>query len=88
MTTMTTWKEQILKEMDKVGETFQDVVSCTLTDKELLKKFNRSYGRKKGLTFTLWTSNRVYFPVVYDGAEWVESVSRNPDGKPTDHVGG
>jgi len=88
MTTMTTWKEQILKEMDKVGETFQDVVSCTLTDKELLKEFDCSYGRKKGLTFTLWTSNRVYFPVVYDGAEWVESVSRNPDGKPTDHVGG
>jgi hypothetical protein len=89
---MTTWKEQILKEMDKVGETFQGVVSCTLTDKELLKEFDccsyRSYGPREGLAFTLWTSNRVYFPVVYDGAEWVESVSRNPDGKPTDHVGG
>jgi hypothetical protein len=85
---MTTWKEQILDEMNVVGETFQDVVSCTLTDEELLKKFNRGFGSKEGLAFTLWTSNRVYFPVVYDGAEWVQSVSRNPDGKPTDHVGG
>jgi hypothetical protein len=87
---MTTWKEQILKEMDKVGETFQDVVSCTLTDKELLKEFDccNYCGPGEGLAFTLWTSNRVYFPVACDGAEWVESVSRNPDGKPTDHVGG
>lgn len=88
MATMTTWKEQILKGMNVVGETFQDVVSCTLTDEELLKKFDDDYGPKEGLAFTLWTSNRVYFPVVYDGAEWVESVSRDPDGKPTDHVGG
>ena len=86
--TMTTWKEQILHEMNTVGETFQDVVSCTLTDEELLKKFDDSFGSSQGLAFTLWTSNRVYFPAVYDGAEWVESVSRNPDGKPTHHVGG
>jgi hypothetical protein len=84
---MTTWKEQILREMKIVGETFQDVVSCTLPDKLLLKEFDRSFGRQEGLAFTLWTSNRVYFPVVYDGAEWVRSVSRNPDGKPTEHVG-
>ncbi len=87
MTRMTTWKEQILDAMKGVGETFQDVVSCTLTDEELLKRFDPSWGGIKGLSFTLWTSNRVYFPVVYDGREWVESVSRNPDGKSTGHVG-
>jgi hypothetical protein len=85
---MTTWKEQILKEMKNVGETFQDVVFCTLTDEQLLKEFYSGYGLSQGLAFTLWTSNRVYFPAVYDGAEWVCSVSRNPDGKPTEHVGG
>ena len=42
----------------------------------------------EGKPFTIWTANTVYFPVVYDGAEWVGSVSRNPDGKPTDHQGG
>jgi hypothetical protein len=30
----------------------------------------------------------VYFPACYDGAEWVGSVSRNPDGKATRHQGG
>ena len=85
---MTTWKEQILHEMKIVGETFQDVVSCTLTDEQLLKEFDSGFGSSQGLAFTLWTSNRVYFPAVWDGAEWVRSVSRNPDGKPTEHVGG
>lgn len=85
---MTTWKEQILDEMDIVGETFQDVVSCTLTEEQLLKKFDCSFGGQEGLAFTLWTSYRVYFPVVYDGAEWVRLVSRDPNGKPTEHVGG
>jgi hypothetical protein len=85
---MTTWKEQILNEMKYLGETFQDVVSCTLTEEQLLKEFDPGFGGQEGLSFTLWTSNRVYFPVVYDGAEWVCSVSRNPDGKPTQHVGG
>lgn len=85
---MTTWEEQILKEMKNVGETFQDLVSCTLSNRELLKEFDSGFGGSEGLAFTLWTSNRVYFPVVYDGAEWVSSVSRNPDGKPTCHVGG
>ena len=86
--TMTTWKDQILEEMRFVGETFDDVVSCTLTDEELLKEFDGGFGGSQGLAFTLWTADRVYFPAVYDGAEWVSSVSRNPDGKPTRHVGG
>lgn len=86
--TMTTWKDQILEEMSMVGETFQDVVSCTLTDEDLLKEFDDGYGGSQGLAFTLWTADRVYFPAVYDGAEWACSVSRNPDGKPTRHVGG
>ena len=86
--TMTTWKDEIFEEMKRVGETFDDVVSCTLTDKELLTRFDGGYGSSEGLAFTVWTANRVYFPAVYDGAEWVCSVSRNPDGKPTRHVGG
>lgn len=27
----------------------------------------------------------VYFPLCYDGSEWVGRVTRNPDGKATDH---
>lgn len=30
----------------------------------------------------------VYFPLCYDGSEWVGSVSRNPNGVSTMHLGG
>jgi len=85
---MTNWREIIQYEMNKHNETFEDVVSSTLTKEELLEMFDAGYGMSEGKPFTLWTTNRVYFPGVYDGAEWVESVSRNPDGKPTYHIGG
>lgn len=85
---MGNWKKLIEYEMKQQGETFDDVVECTLTDEELVVEFDSGYGGSEGAPFTLWTTNRVYFPVVYDGAEWVGSVSRNPDGKPTYHLGG
>ena len=86
--TTTNWKNLIQEEMEYYNETFDDVVSSTLTDKELLIEFYDGYGSSEGVPFTLWTKNRVYFPVVYDGAEWAKSVSRNPDGNPTSHFGG
>ena len=85
---MNNWKKLIEYEMKENGETFEDVVECTLTDEELMVEFYDDYGCSEGAPFTLWTTHRVYFPVVYDGSEWVESVSRNPDGKPTRHLGG
>lgn len=84
----TTWRKEITLEMDERGESFADVEANTLTDDQLDAKFDHGYGVAKGSPFTLWTKNRVYFPVVYDGSEWVASVSRHPDGKPTWHVGG
>ena len=85
---MTSWRTMITEEMAKHGETWNDVVACTLTEKELDRQFDDDYGAAKGKWFTLWTTHRVYFPAVYDGLEWCDSVSRNPDGKPTGHVGG
>jgi len=63
------------------------IVSCTLTDEQLDVEFDSSFGWVYGEPFTLWTEKRVYFPVCYDGAEWVGSVSRDPDGVSTDHMG-
>jgi len=85
---VTTWRRMIKYEMELHGETADDVVSCTLTDAELDREFDAGYGGHEGASFTLWTKKRVYFPATYDGAEWVASVSRDPDGKPTEHVGG
>jgi hypothetical protein len=64
------------------------VIAHTLTEDELHRQFDAGYGGSEGRPFTLWTTNRVYFPGVYDGAEWVASVPRNPNGEATRHVGG
>jgi hypothetical protein len=84
----TTWKIEILEAMAEFGETFDDAESCTLSDKELTKEFYSDHGGTEGTPFTLWTEKRVYFPVVYDGAEWVGSVPRNPCDEATKHLGG
>jgi hypothetical protein len=84
----TCWKEMIEQAMAEKGESWGDVVSIAPLDLDLHKEFYNGYGGTEGRPFTLWTTNRVYFPAQYDGSEWVESVARNPDGEPTDHVGG
>jgi len=86
--TKVTWREEITKAMKKHGETWADVEARAITEEQLDARFDWGYGSSNGASFTVWTKNRVYFPAVYDGAEWAESVARNPDGKATDHVGG
>lgn len=84
----TNWKELIIECMSKVGETLEDIESNTMSEKQMVRKFDSGWGATNGKPFTIWTKNRVYFPACYDGSEWVSFVSRNPDGKPTDHQGG
>jgi len=85
---MESWKTFLEEAMADHNETFEDIVSNTMTDEEMEKEFDSGYGGEEGIPFTVWTKSRVYFPACYDGAEWAESVSRDPDGIPTAHVGG
>ena len=70
----------------EAGEAWADVEATTLDDEALDAAFRRGEGEGGG--FTLWTRARVYFPAVYDCYQWAASVSRHPDGQPTDPVGG
>ena len=85
---MSNWKKELGYEMKTRGETLEDIEANTMTEEEMTKEFDSGFGETEGIPFTVWTAKTVYFPVCYDGAEWVGSVSRNPDGKPTDHQGG
>lgn len=85
---MATWKELLEAEMEVRNETLADLEANTLTKAEMEKDFDSGFGGIEGAPFTAWSANTVYFPVKYDGAEWVGSVSRNPDGEPTQHQGG
>ena len=88
MTDNESWREMITVAMNAHGETWKDIVEITLTAVQLDKKFDAGFGGSEGEPFTAWTKNRVYFPAVYDGSEWADSVPRNPNGEPTEHVGG
>lgn len=85
---LTNWKKLITKEMKHNKDSWNNMEHCTLTKKELLKQFDDDYGSSKGDSFTLWTKKYVYFPAVYDGAEWCASVRRNPCDISKSHVGG
>ena len=74
MLTMAASIPKLEEAMKKRGETLEDVIATVTSrwDDE----------------FTVWTTNTVYFPVTYDCSLWTGSVSRNPDGKPTQAQGG
>ena len=84
---LSTWKEMIQDEMDDNNDSFDNLAHSTLTEAEMREKFDCGFGGSEGQPFTVWTKNFVYFPVVYDGAEWVGSVPRNPCNVKTEHQG-
>lgn len=67
---------------------FSDVIHVAPNTNILDVEFDDGYGGTEGPAFTLWTKDNVYFPVCYDGAEWVCSVPRNPCDVASTHVGG
>jgi len=84
---LTSWKKLIVEEMKSCGDTWDNFVGTTLTT-GMNKKFYAGHGKEEGEPFTLWTKDRVYFPVCYDGEESVGSVPRNPCDEVTFHIGG
>ena len=85
---MTSWKESITDALTEAGETWKDVVANTMNAPEMATVFHDGYGGTKGIPFTLWTTKRVYFPICYDGSEWVGSAPRNPCEEKLEHQGG
>lgn len=88
---MTTWRAELEAVMQEDGETWADMVAYAPPGPEAEVfdvEFDDGYGGHNGPRFTVWTKKRVYFPVVYDGAEWVSSVPRDPCDECTAHVGG
>ena len=76
-----------MEEFEKRGEDFSKMVT-TLTEEELEAEFDDGWGGTQGAPFTAWGERYVYFPIQYDGAEWVGSAPRNPCDEKTEHQGG
>lgn len=97
------WRKLIIQEMelhddidshifmlgDRVGTNGNDCRSgfWTLNKNDLDVEFDSNYGNKEGPGFRVWTPNRVYFPVLFDGAECVGSVTRDPSEEKPAHFG-
>lgn len=84
------WGEMVRAEMKEHGDSPLAIEQSVppFDTPDMTRKFDAGYGTSEGCPFTVWTKTRVYFPIVYDGAEWVGSVARNPDGNATGHFGG
>lgn len=84
---LASWATLIEEQRQEVNDA-SPLIHATLTAEELAVEFGNNYGGSRGRPFTAWSEHRVYFPVVYDGAEWVGSVPRNPCDEATRHQGG
>jgi len=80
---MATWRQLINEVTD--GD---EIIANTLTEEEMDVEFYDGFGGADGKDFTAWSKDYVYFPVVYDGAEWVGRVPRNPCDQASEHHGG
>lgn len=84
---MATWKRLLQQSFEANKEDFSKIVT-TLTEEEMNREFDAGYGGTNGEPFTAWGEQYVYFPICYDGAEWVGYAPRNPCNEKMDHQGG
>lgn len=84
---MTTWRAELAEAMAEVSDP-GPVVAVAPDESVLDVEFDAGYGGSRGQPVLVWTEDHVYFPVVYDGAEWLGSAPRNPRGEGQGHVGG
>lgn len=75
MKTTTTWRKELNDALRRTGDL---LVACSLTDEELDTEFDDGFGAAEGKSFWCWGTKFVYFSVVYDGAESVGYVPREP----------
>jgi hypothetical protein len=81
----TTWAAELA---DAMGvEDPGPVIAYAPNEDAFAVPFDPGYGGAEGPPVLAWTATRVYFPVVYDGAEWLDSAPRNPQSEGQRHVG-
>lgn len=83
----TTWRAELVSARSECGDT-TGVVAVAPGDSTLDIPFNGGYGTSQGPDVLVWTETHVYFPVVFDGKEWLGSAPRNPTPRGQEHLGG
>lgn len=83
----TTWGVELERARVEAGDTSPVIARAPQDDATWSTEFDSGYGLHRGLPVLAWSEERVYFPVVYDGAEWLDSAPRNPVAEGQEHVG-
>lgn len=92
----TTWKREFDEVQAKDKEAIEHIAfnNRLLTWQEaqdapeLQAWFYPDFGGVEGASFTAWSANWVYFPICYDGREWIGKAPRNPRNHSCEHQGG
>jgi hypothetical protein len=84
---MTTWRALLETERALNGDV-GPIVHVAPEEAVLDVQFDAGYGSEQGPPVLVWSEQYVYFPVCYDGSEWLGSAPRNPDPEGQEHVGG
>ena len=87
MTRRTTWLDQLRIARIAADDTEGDAILAP-NAAAFNAEFYDGYGTAEGPPVAAWTRRRVYFPVTYDGAEWLDSAPRAPQENGQEHVGG
>lgn len=87
MNDMTTWRTELAEAM-KTADDPGPIIAVAPDEAVLDIQFDGGFGGSNGTPMLAWTETRVYFPVVYDGSEWIGSAPRNPQSEGQAHVGG
>lgn len=84
---MTTWRKELERARRYVGD--ESEMHPLAPDEESWDvEFDSGYGGTEGPEVLAWSVDYVYFPVCYDGAEWLGSAPRGPGEHGQAHVGG
>lgn len=81
---MISWRE-LLRNARSNANDKSDIVYCNVSEDVMNKKFDNGWGATEGEPFTVWSETHVYFPLEYDGAEYVGYAPRFPNDDPMSH---
>jgi len=86
---VTTWRQLFDDARREVSDT-SPIVQVAPNEAVLDVEFDSNSGvsEEPAVPVLVWTEDRIYFPVVYDGLEWLGSAPRNPTTDGQGHVGG
>lgn len=83
----TTWRKELEDARKQTGDE-SPIVAVAPHEGVLDRAFHGGYGLAEGDEVAIWTESHVYFPIVYDGAEWLGAAPRNPTSEGLAHQGG